>query len=964
MNKLDISVSTNQYTGIENDKKYPNTVHLYDIPKREQTYELVKSACTDDGLLLQYVSKRLINEELCEISVLQNGMALKYVPAKLLSSSLCEEAISNNGRALEFVPDDMRTENLCMNAVKYYVYMPPRNPFEEDSSYLERCQSYRELAKKGVTLLGNQDYPIKYVPECFLTNELIYESVKYAPMSLRDIPDERITIDLAEFAITLNSDAFKHVPKTLQTEELVNMAISNDPQNIRYIVPELITKKMCEKVFCKDILTFPYYPEQYVTVKMCKKIIHKKKLNVINTSVFHKDGFIYRDHSYGILFEDFPDKMRNSTMILDQIIREYGRGAIDLYKWNQIISDKAKENIPMKNIRGSIVKPLNASALEYLRAKFDLMEDTISDINISKIKSYIKEKNELIISQNGETANKLQLVNQQEMVLHVLSDAEETENIYYISDLHIEHQLFDEAYRIMDEKKDVPSVLWYEEFKKVVEQLIDKRIASMVAGKKGFLLVAGDVADSLEWSKLFYDRLRKKWMGYVISVLGNHELWDGTTEENWCDPKYKSRSIEQIVQEYKSYINSHFIENDLLIYHKNCYLEKLTEQQVHNIKDGDLKEIIDKSSLVVLGGIGYSGLNEHENAERGLYRKALISRDEDRQRSKRFFDLYSKVKKCAQDKQVIVLTHNPISDWCPESPNPKWIYVNGHTHKNIVRKEKNGVTIFSDNQVGYQPKDWKLNGFSTRKLWYDPFESYKDGIYQITSEQYEEFNMGRGFGRKGCKHEGTIYALKREGMYMFVIQSSTSLCLLVGGARKGLDYDIDYYYDNMTKYSLRVKDMIRPYKKVIEQISEEVMKIGGLGFMHGCIVDISYYSHIYLNPYDGKITPYWALDTNSRLTYDNIELLIQDKEPDLLELLTLQISKHQIPLIEKYMLKNNNCLEQVAIPEWVFGTEMYEPSRIMRKIQYVWEQNVIRIWNDDILDDDYQMHKCLKSKKS
>ena len=39
------------------------------------------------------------------------------------------------------------------------------------------------------------------------------------------------------------------------------------------------------------------------------------------------------------------------------------------------------------------------------------------------------------------------------------------------------------------------------------------------------------------------------------------------------------------------------------------------------------------------------------------------------------------------------------------------------------------------------PSNWKLNGFSTRKFWFDPFESYKDGIYQITSEQYEEFNM-------------------------------------------------------------------------------------------------------------------------------------------------------------------------------------------------------------------------------
>ena len=28
---------------------------------------------------------------------------------------------------------------------------------------------------------------------------------------------------------------------------------------------------------------------------------------------------------------------------------------------------------------------------------------------------------------------------------------------------------------------------------------------------------------------------------------------------------------------------------------------------------------------------------------------------------------------------------------------------------------------------------------------------------------------------------------------------------------------------------------------------------------------------------------------------------------------------------------------------------MYEPSRIMRSIQYIFDQNVLRVWNDAIL---------------
>lgn len=37
------------------------------------------------------------------------------------------------------------------------------------------------------------------------------------------------------------------------------------------------------------------------------------------------------------------------------------------------------------------------------------------------------------------------------------------------------------------------------------------------------------------------------------------------------------------------------------------------------------------------------------------------------------------------------------------------------------------------------------------------------------------------------------------------------------------------------------------------------------------------------------------------------------------------------------------------VPQLVLETDMYNPSRIMKSIQYIFDNNVIRIWNDDIL---------------
>lgn len=100
--------------------------------------------------------------------------------------------------------------------------------------------------------------------------------------------------------------------------------------------------------------------------------------------------------------------------------------------------------------------------------------------------------------------------------------------------------------------------------------------------------------------------------------------------------------------------------------------------------------------------------------------------------------------------QVIVLTHTPVYDWLDEPTNPKWIYINGHTHQNSVIRKKDGTTILSDNQIGYKPSMWKLNSFEISG-WYDTLKDMPDGVRVITSNEYKDFWNGRGVSVSGCK---------------------------------------------------------------------------------------------------------------------------------------------------------------------------------------------------------------------
>lgn len=442
-------------------------------------------------------------------------------------------------------------------------------------------------------------------------------------------------------------------------------------------------------------------------------------------------------------------------------------------------------------------------------------------------------------------------------------------------------------------------------------------------------------------------------VGAVIffTVLGNHELWDG-------DPMglKPTRSIDEIIADYHQTMNQYrveLLENELYINYKGLYGRTLNECAILDASIEELARACANSTFLLLGGIGFSGLNPVYNAEMGLYR-ATVSTEEDIARSKRFRAVYEKVLASAGNLPVIVLTHTQMADWSDARYNPKWIYVSGHTHQNSFSLQRDGVAVFSDNQVGYKPQPWHLNSFVLDVRVYDPLKDYPNGIHQITREQYVEFNRCQGIVMQSMKYPGDLYALKYNETYMFVLKSASSLCLLEGGRRHKLDYEINYYYEKLPEYVDKVRNAFMPYRQVLSMVSHEVKMIGGSGRIHGCIVDIDWFNHIYLNPFDEKLTPYFALNMTEKLAFKNVESLLKSSpippqlgngKPMLTHFRKLSSREKQLPLLSR---KSSQELKQAIVPQVVLDRSMYEPSRIMRSIQYIFEQNVVRVWNDAI----------------
>ena len=300
--------------------------------------------------------------------------------------------------------------------------------------------------------------------------------------------------------------------------------------------------------------------------------------------------------------------------------------------------------------------------------------------------------------------------------LDALSSSDDRSDIpiYYISDLHLEIQLTPILH---------PGITYGE-----IDAFLGENIKSMVNGIRSggsVLMIGGDVANSVELTRMFYMQLSELWDGKIIAVLGNHELWDGHPE--LLPPSEYQRPLQEIIADYlnkEPYLEQGLcppviLENALYIEYKNRAVRILSEDQILAASDTDLADLCEKSFFLVLGGNGFTGHNPFFNADLGLYRNAVRTLSEDQALSERFNRIYKKVLKCAETKRIIVLTHNPIENWSEETYHPHWIYINGHTHQNSFIQKNDGTTVFADNQLGYTPQPWRLFKF-TLPGWCDP----------------------------------------------------------------------------------------------------------------------------------------------------------------------------------------------------------------------------------------------------
>ncbi|MBS6798466.1 MAG: DUF4116 domain-containing protein [Firmicutes bacterium] len=855
-----------------------------------------------DGMLLKNIPRKEQTIELCQTAIEQNPLALQFVSEKCLDSQMCLSAVKKDGRAFRYIPGRFVTKRMC------------------------------ELA------VGADPELLNNVPENFRTTTICINAVKKDVSTLSyvlqekrfELFDDNTEIDLIEKIVAHNPKWIVYMPNRPDVRELCINYMEEDFSFAQYMPEKIkISEDILKYQKSKGNLQFinKYYDSEE------KRFIGKIKVVCgQHKSIFDKSKII--EESYCIIkkFKDF-DKFYNFLCgdLFDADLRKYSFNGIDLKKYN---------------IEGAII---NSEILQ--------LQGLYNGTYFATIKRALETSPDEIMG-DGE------IIISNEFCYPKPVENDEHEQVdfshipfFYISDIHLVH-------RVCNKFKNKATK---EEIRLYIKLLVRRMVSSIGAKPpNSYLLIAGDTSSIFEFAVIFYNELIQWWdPNHIVVVSGNHELWD---------PYVEMEENVDIYREFFGNLRIIFLQNDLMCVEDRRKCEIFNETEILKMSDEEIRNKTQRSSLIILGGIGFSGLNKRFNASNIRYGKSFdelsreVALEKDIQEANRFNDIYIKISESLSKRRVLVLTHVRKEDWNTESHNPHWIYLNGHNHRNFYEiNEKR--TIYADNQIGYRVKDIGLKYFYCDND-YDIFDYYQDGVYEITTEQYIDFNRGKLIPMSFRRKDGTIYMLKRGSIYLFLIyceysklSRGKSLYLMNGGKlgrlRRNRIEDLSYYYDSLPKYADNVRKLLYRYVGGQQKLSDFIKHLGGSGKVHGCIVDIERpngseefsYCHLFVNPIDGKVTPYFAYDVKSRIIYKDLKSLLQAHD-------SCKLMANNYLRLEKETTNNlltiqySEYMEEWGNEEPMYdeGSYLYRISRIIRSLQYYTDKNIVRLWNEELLN--------------
>lgn len=188
---------------------------------------------------------------------------------------------------------------------------------------------------------------------------------------------------------------------------------------------------------------------------------------------------------------------------------------------------------------------------------------------------------------------------------------------------------------------------------------------------------------------------------------------------------------------------------------------------------------------------------------------------------------------------------------------------------------------------------------------------------------------------------------------MFFLKNQNKLYMLNKKVKIKVNHNINYYYEHLDEYGRKIVKLCKPYYEYEKEIALSLQDYGCSALhIHGCILDITTYDHIYVNPFDKTITYYYAENTSKRYVFQNFYSLLTYKtelQPNGLA----GLYRRMIDKKPNEILNINDNTEYKPTED--DGYYIYKLSNNMKLLQYTVLHGIILKWNDDLVGKDSKL---------
>lgn len=446
--------------------------------------------------------------------------------------------------------------------------------------------------------------------------------------------------------------------------------------------------------------------------------------------------------------------------------------------------------------------------------------------------------------------------------------------LLYVSDIHIENRFY---------SKERKTITW-EDAIAITDKIVDDLVYDfeLAEEKSKILLVGGDVSHTPKLIEHFYNKMASKIGGEnIVSILGNHELMFHTKDQN-------QRTFDQVLDFYKKLfeeLNINFLNNSLFVLQNDGSQKIIDGDCLISMSAKELNNTVSSSKINIFGGTGFCGKRNYR--ENNNTYDTTLSHSEEIILSQIMEETMRSIQNATMNVPVVVFSHMPPNDWTNESPNPHWIYIHGHDHKN-KRIESSKIRVFADGQryrdSSVHPSCAYSEELGTTFEPRDILADIPDGIHKINRYEYVDF-----FHRLGIEASynlsDSVTIICRDGYRLFIQEKPRSIQILRKGSHTTTKHNVDYFYKMIPVYVEAVKKHTSNYFAELEEISNFVKMIGGDGKIDGCNVWIDETFRICLNPDLLTITPfyYYSGANECRDMDDMISQCLDKNIPELYE---------------------------------------------------------------------------------